>query len=247
MTGIFTELFPKDPTFNRASRIKKAQKIVAVLKDMEKGLSEKNCLDLGSSMGYISQYLGKHFKKVVGIDVDFLAINKAKKINSLKNVSFFLSQKNKIPFPSNYFDVVVFNQIYEHVQNPNQLISEIQRVLKPGGFCYFGARNKYFVFDGHYPFPFLAFIPKILANFVVRIFWHKKEYDINLCSLKELKRLVKNFIVHDYTLEVIRYPKKYLIDYRLLKDFSFSRQIYLLGKIFYFFIPNYIWILEKSK
>jgi SAM-dependent methyltransferase len=40
-----------------------------------------------------------------------------------------------IPFPENIFDVVLCNHVLEHVQSDIKAMSEIRRVLKPGGFA----------------------------------------------------------------------------------------------------------------
>ena len=40
-----------------------------------------------------------------------------------------------IPYPDASFDVVFSSNVLEHVTDPAQLSNEIQRVLKPGGFC----------------------------------------------------------------------------------------------------------------
>ena len=42
---------------------------------------------------------------------------------------------HEIPFEENRFDVVLCNHVLEHVQNDIQAMSEINRVLKPGGFA----------------------------------------------------------------------------------------------------------------
>src|ERR1700682_2615576 len=39
----------------------------------------------------------------------------------------------RIDFPDNYFDIVVHNQVFEHVEHLRQASTEIQRVLKPSG------------------------------------------------------------------------------------------------------------------
>jgi SAM-dependent methyltransferase len=38
-----------------------------------------------------------------------------------------------LPFPDNHFDAVSSNMVFEHVENAEQALSEIHRVLKPGG------------------------------------------------------------------------------------------------------------------
>jgi SAM-dependent methyltransferase len=42
---------------------------------------------------------------------------------------------HKIPFESNAFDVVLCNHVLEHVDDDIQAMSEIARVLKPGGYA----------------------------------------------------------------------------------------------------------------
>jgi len=42
---------------------------------------------------------------------------------------------HQMPFASHTFDVVLCNHVLEHVQNDRQALSEIHRVLKPGGYA----------------------------------------------------------------------------------------------------------------
>ncbi|HPW62561.1 MAG TPA: class I SAM-dependent methyltransferase [Cyclobacteriaceae bacterium] len=42
---------------------------------------------------------------------------------------------HRIPFPENHFDVVLCNHVLEHVQDDIKAMSEIYRVLKPGGWA----------------------------------------------------------------------------------------------------------------
>ncbi len=42
---------------------------------------------------------------------------------------------HQIPFPENHFDVVLCNHVLEHVQDDIKAMSEIYRVLKPGGWA----------------------------------------------------------------------------------------------------------------
>ena len=42
-------------------------------------------------------------------------------------------EDGKIPFPDNHFDIVVSNQVFEHIPDYKPYLAEIHRVLKPGG------------------------------------------------------------------------------------------------------------------
>src|SRR3989344_1721611 len=68
----------------------------------------------------------KDFKKVYGIDVDdYRLIKKGYEFKKIKN--------NKLPFKNKFFDVVISNQVIEHVNDPEKHVQEINRVLKDKG------------------------------------------------------------------------------------------------------------------
>ena len=50
---------------------------------------------------------------------------------------------NRIPFPDDYFDLVVSNQVFEYVFDLQEVLEEIKRVLKPDGklLCLFPTRE----------------------------------------------------------------------------------------------------------
>lgn len=62
---------------------------------------------------------------------------------------------DKLPFPDGFFDLVVSNQVFEHVERLDTVLAEIARVLKPGGvvLSLFPAREVWR--EGHCGIPFL--------------------------------------------------------------------------------------------
>jgi 2-polyprenyl-3-methyl-5-hydroxy-6-metoxy-1,4-benzoquinol methylase/glycosyltransferase involved in cell wall biosynthesis len=55
-----------------------------------------------------------------------------------KNASGILCQNpQNLTFPSDYFDLVISQDVFEHIAEPQKAFCEIQRVLKPGGFHIF--------------------------------------------------------------------------------------------------------------
>jgi arsenite methyltransferase len=96
-------------------------------------------IDLGSGAGndaFIARkFVGKN-GKVLGIDFTEAMIKKARenadKLN-YNNVEFRLGDIDDMPVTSNYADVIVSNCVLNLVPNKHKVISEIFRVLKPGG------------------------------------------------------------------------------------------------------------------
>jgi ubiquinone/menaquinone biosynthesis C-methylase UbiE len=66
-------------------------------------------------------------------------------------------------FGDNYFDYVVSLQVLEHVRSPNAVLSEIFRVLQPGGRCYLSCENYLSFREPHYRVRWLPLLPKGLG------------------------------------------------------------------------------------
>ncbi len=96
-------------------------------------------IDLGSGAGndaFIARRFVGENGKVLGIDFTEAMIKKARenadKLN-FNNVEFRLGDIDDMPVTSNYADVIVSNCVLNLAPNKHKVISEIYRVLKPGG------------------------------------------------------------------------------------------------------------------
>ncbi len=96
-------------------------------------------IDLGSGAGndaFIARKIVGEKGRVLGIDFTEAMIKKARanaeKLN-FNNVEFRLGDIDDMPVTSNYADVIVSNCVLNLVPNKHKVISEIFRVLKPGG------------------------------------------------------------------------------------------------------------------
>ena len=54
-----------------------------------------------------------------------------------------------MPFPDAHFDVVIVNEVLEHVPDQNAALHEIHRVLKPGGKFLLFCPNRLYPFETH--------------------------------------------------------------------------------------------------
>jgi SAM-dependent methyltransferase len=54
-----------------------------------------------------------------------------------------LSDGESIPFQDEYFDMIAFKYVFEHLERPGSILTECRRCLKPGGYIAFLCPNSY--------------------------------------------------------------------------------------------------------
>lgn len=94
------------------------------------GLEEGKLLEIGAGNGSHFKYYRKH--TITAIDTSAAMLNIARK-NSTENIKILQMSGEKLLFEAERFDYVVLAHVIAVVANPEQLIAEILRVLKPGG------------------------------------------------------------------------------------------------------------------
>ena len=96
-------------------------------------------LDLGCGAGldlyFYARSVGKK-GKVCGLDISTDMLEKAEnniKSVGINNVEFTRGSSDDLPFENDSFDVVASNGIYNLSTDKESVLSEVYRVLKPGG------------------------------------------------------------------------------------------------------------------
>lgn len=115
----------------------------------------KHVLDIASGEGYGSNLLTKVAASVTGVDIDNVAIEKAKRIYNKSNLSFKTGSCSAIPIKSNSIDVIVSFETIEHHDQHEEMFFEIKRVLKPDGILIISSPDKqHYSYDQNYSNPF---------------------------------------------------------------------------------------------
>jgi len=96
----------------------------------KKGVNGRRFLDIGCATGLLLNYLSRKGWKVHGVE-----ICRASAEYGIKNfnLDIFIGTLEEASFPSNYFDVVHFSHLIEHVPDPLSLLIEVRRIVKKDG------------------------------------------------------------------------------------------------------------------
>jgi len=93
-------------------------------------------LDYGCGSGYGSHFLATHCHSITGVDISADAIAYADSHYRADNLDFHTiapAERAPLPFADSSFGVVLSFQVIEHIRQVDAYLSEIERVLQPGG------------------------------------------------------------------------------------------------------------------
>jgi SAM-dependent methyltransferase len=157
-------------------------------------------LDVGCGVGTYVRRLRAFSRDVYGIDI---AIPRLQEGN--RTLSGLLAAVGEhLPFRDGWFDVVLLNEVIEHVQDDSRTLEECQRVLRSGGYIVIFAPNRLYPFETHgiylgrrYIFgniPLVNYLPDAVRN---RLVPHARAY-----RSADLRRLTAGLnareVVHGY-------------------------------------------------
>ena len=105
-------------------------------------VKNKTVLDIACGEGYGSNLMGNVAKEVIGVDIASEVVERAQKKYKKNNLTYQCGSASQIPLKDGYFDVVVSFETIEHHDEHEQMMTEIKRVLKPGGLLIISSPDK---------------------------------------------------------------------------------------------------------
>jgi len=115
----------------------------------------KTVLDLACGEGYGSALLAGKALSVTGIDIDAATIRAAGQKYHRPNLKFTAAPADATELPSASFDLITSFETIEHVENPQAVLTEMKRLLRPCGLLIISTPDKKWYTDNRaYTNPF---------------------------------------------------------------------------------------------
>ncbi len=152
-----------------------------------------NILENGCGVGMYVEHLSSFNGKVFGLEYDY---ERAASAGS-RSPRIINAAGENLPFPSNFFDLILSHEVLEHVQDDAKAIKEMVRVLNIGGRITLFVPNRGYPFETHgiywrgkYRF---GNIP--LVNYLPRKWRDKLAPHVEIYTRRDLEKLFANLPV----------------------------------------------------
>ena len=197
-----------------------------IIKELGQTLTpESTIMDFGCGSGKNVQELRGLGYSAFGCDIKFRS-DKNTDTESMKNegiIRLIDMNEYRLPFKDGLFDFVFSDQVFEHVQNYAETISEIRRVLKPDGFCLHIFPSRYKLIETHIKIP----LSSIIQSYPWLYFWAlagiRNEFQSKLPARKVAT------LDYDY----LRKSTNYLSKKQLTKEFkAYFNELIFCEKMF---------------
>jgi len=194
------------------------------MKLIEKYIGQrKSILDVGCGTGLFLSLISSG-NEITGVELFQEAVEIARKKLGDK---IFLGELETINFPSNHFDVVTFIHTIEHVKNPESILKESHRLLKPNGFLIMETPNRNFLF--RLPFGYAQPSPS------EHLFQFNSE---------NLEKFLKN--IGFKILKSGFLPPTLMVSSRGIAEYSRSKAAYFISKLLNFNISDNILVVAEK-
>ncbi len=128
---------------------------------------EHKILDFGCGNGSLVNSFQKDGFNAQGCDLKFKAGPHAERLQEEGLIKTVSLSNYRLPYDDNTFDYIVSETVFEHVQNTDQSIKEIHRILKSGGVALHLFPAKYGIIESHIYVP----LASVLNCRAYLLFW----------------------------------------------------------------------------
>ena len=194
----------EDPEYLKEAKGRLAQAEI-ILKRIAKFKKTGKILDIGSGPGFFLDQAKREGWEVQGADLSRWSRDYAKEHF---NIDIYQGSLTDAHFPDRSFDVIVMNDVIEHLEDPKSVLKEIRRILKNDGVIYISTPD----------------IKSFLSRFLRAKWWGINKYHLFYFSKKTMERLFDE--VGFKSLRYSSYPRIFSFNYWVMRLKPYPAFIY---------------------
>jgi len=119
------------------------------LKTTLAGIRFNTCLEIGCGTGKNTEWLITKAKRITAVDFSSGMLAKAKEKIISDRVQFYQADITKYwTFTNEKYDLAIFSLIFEHVENLENIFSEVSKIIVSGGYIYIGELHPFKQYSG---------------------------------------------------------------------------------------------------
>jgi SAM-dependent methyltransferase len=167
---------------------------LSMIRQFAAGRVQGVILENGCGGGEYLQRLSEQAKLAVGLDVDLERVLET----SQKGLTVQLAVGEALPHDAGTFDLILSNEVIEHVEDDRQTVAEMVRVLKPGGRIILFCPNRGYPFETHgiYRKGEYHFGNKLFVNYLPDRWRNKLAPHVRIYRKRDLEKLFEGLPVH---------------------------------------------------
>lgn len=152
-------------------------------------------LDFGSGEGGTSNVLAKD-NLVTSFDINRIRLQR--QTNSISNYNLLCGSSSHLPFKNNSFDLIILQDVLEHLNDNEKLINNIYNLLNVNGMIYLSTPNKFSIIniiaDPHWGVPLVSLLKReSIRKYFLRYFRKSEVNRKDIAELSSLKNIYELF------------------------------------------------------
>ncbi|MFQ5603663.1 MAG: class I SAM-dependent methyltransferase [bacterium] len=171
-------------------------------------LKSRTILDIGCGEGGTACALAARGARVRAIDFNPARVKKLQNQLNPPNLTVELGHAEKLKASNACFDVIILQDVLEHLPHPEKAVSEMCRVLKPNGLLYLSTPNRWspfnFLSDPHWNLPMVSALSrKWVKIFITQIVRREHAVRADFAALLSLYKIRKMFSENQIALQFV--------------------------------------------